>query len=188
MRHRIKLLIGIVFLMATACIKIGAEPLPSPPCPIESLLLDESFFHSDIHRTGPPSRDAAPMRFGVNRIGVGFTSMTQGGATQDVYQARSTEEAQKKFADYVNAKFSAREGWTEWYIPDAFNYQSSVADQFRFGCYRHEASDVETCQAVGQYDVYLIRFYANMSSILTYRDLERMLQAIDNKVAQCLAE
>ena len=189
MRHRIKFLLGIALLTTMSCIKIGAgQPPPPPPCPIESLLLDESFFHPDIHRTGPPSRGGAPMRFGVNRIGVGFTSMTQGGATQDVYQGRSVEEAQKKFAEEVEWEFSAREGWTEWYIPNAFNYQSSVADRFRFGCYRHKTSGVETCQAFGQYNIYLIKLSADMSSILIYRDLERMLRAIDSKVAQCLAE
>lgn len=189
MEHRIKFLIGIALLTTMACIKIGAgQPPPLPPCPIESLLLDESFFHPDIHQTGPPSRDGAPMRFGVNRIGVGFTSMTQGGASQHVYQGRSVKEAQKKFAEEVEWEFSAREGWTEWYVPDTFNYQSFVADQIRFSCYRHKASGVETCQAFDQYDMYLIELSADMSSILTYQDLERMLQAIDSKVAQCLAD
>jgi hypothetical protein len=46
MEHRIKFLIGIALLTTMACIKIGAgQPPPPPPCPIESLLLDESFFH-----------------------------------------------------------------------------------------------------------------------------------------------
>jgi hypothetical protein len=180
---------GIALLTTVACVKIqtGSPQLPSP-CPIESLLLNESFFHPDIHQTGPPSKDGAPKRFGVDKIGVGFTSMTQGGALQHVYQGKSAYETQKKFVDDVEGEFSSREGWTEWYQPDALNYQSSVADQFRFGCYRHKASGVETCKAFGQYDVYLLRFLADMSFILTYRDLYRMLEAIDTKMAQCISD
>ena len=187
LRHKIKLLVMIIFLAGTACvIQLGPPPSP-PPCPIEMLLIDESMFHKDFFQTGPPSKDAAPARFGVNKLGIGFSSMAQGGGIQNIYEGRNIEQTTKQFDEYANNVFSTRLGWTEWYIPDAFVYQSKVADQFRFSCYKHEASGVETCQAVGQYDVYLIRFLADMSTIFTYQDLERILQEIDNKADQCIA-
>ena len=188
MYNMVKLLIIILLLMSVACaIYIGATPPPPPPCPIESLMLEESMFHKDIHQTSPPSKRGAPMRFGDDKLGVGFTSMTQGGATLDVYQARSVKQAQEKFNEQVVYEFSSREGYTGWYT-DTFNYQSSVADQFQFSCRKHKASSVENCRFFGQYNIYLIIFDADISSILTYKDMEGLLQTIDNKVVQCLAD
>ncbi|MBN1935963.1 MAG: hypothetical protein JW934_14935 [Anaerolineae bacterium] len=189
MKHGIKIW-GVMLLMLLACrIQIGPAPSPSP-CSIESLLLDETFFHKDFYQTSVPSKDGAPMRFGINKIGTGFTSNQYGGATQEVYEGSDAKETRERFAENIATgyDFSSREGWTDWYIPDTFDYQSLVADQFRFRCYKHKASGVETCQAVGQYGVYLIKFEADMSPILTYQDLERMLQGIDDKAAQCLGK
>jgi hypothetical protein len=175
---------AIIIITSTACRIVST--LPSPHCPIEDLLLDESVFHKDFHRSWP-SEDGAPMRFGIDKIGVTFSSMTKGGAIQSVYLGGSVNETQRQFTDFVG-EFSSRKGWTEWYTPDTFDYQSSVADQYRFACYRHIESGVETCQAIGQYGPYLIQFYTKMSEILTYQDLEHMLQTIDEKAIRCLEE
>ena len=182
-----KLVTIALFLSVTACvIHIGPTPAPSP-CAIESLMLDESLFHDAIYQTGPPSKKGAPMRFGIDKRGVGFTSQTQGGAGQDVYEGRSARQTQEKFTEIVQFAFSRRKGYTDWYIPEGLHYQSAVADQMRFGCHRHEASGVEKCQVLSQYEVYLVRFHVDISSFLTHTDLERLLQTIDTKMAQCLA-
>jgi hypothetical protein len=185
MKLRNVFLATATIIAATACRIVSA--LPPPPCPIENLLLDKSLFHEEFSR-GIPDKDSAPARFGIDKIGVGFGTMTKGGAVQDVYLGGSTKEAQEEFVDWAKWDFSSREGWTEWYIPGSFNYQSPVADQYRFACYKHIASGVETCQAIGQYGPYLTRFHTDLSTILTYQDLERMLQAIDEKAARCLEE
>jgi hypothetical protein len=177
-----------VIVVAMACqIQIGPTR-PPPPCPIEDLLLDKDVFSEDFFR-GLPSEESAPARFGIDKIGVGFGSTTKtGGVSQDVYLGASTSQTVKQFADFVRSEFSPRKGWTEWYIPDSFDYQGSVADQYRFGCYRHITSGVESCQAIGQYGPYLIRLHVNMDSLLTYQDLGRVLPAVDEKAAQCLGE
>jgi hypothetical protein len=186
MRLRNVVLAAIILIAVIAC-QIGST-LPPPPCPIEDLLLDESVFSEEFFR-GLPSKDSAPIRFGRDKIGVGFGSRTQtGGMAQDVYLGLGIRETQKEFEDWLKWEFSPREGWTEWYTPDAFDYQSSVADQYRFACYKHIASGVEDCQAIGQYGPYLIRFQATMSSILTYQVVERASQAIDAQAAQCLGQ
>jgi len=179
---------AIVFIVVTAC-PIQINPtLPPPPCPIEELLLDKSTFPEDFFQT-MPGKYSAPIRFGIDKIGVGFGSTTQtGGVAQDVYLGSSAEKAQKEFINWAKWEFSSREGWTEWYTPESFDYQSLVADQYCFACYRHIESGVETCQAIGQYGPYLIRFLANMDSLLTYQDLERALQAIDERAARCLGK
>lgn len=186
--YRLKLLPIMFFLMIIACaVRIGPPPPPAP-CPIENLILEEASFHNEIHQTGPASKSGAPMRFGVNKLGVGFTSMTQGGATQDVYEGRSILQTQEKFTEQIDVEFSNQKGYTEWYTPTDFNYYSSVADQIRFACRRHEASNVENCRAIGQYNVYLIILDVDISSFLTYRDMARLLQTIDVKVTQCLGK
>lgn len=187
MAHKIKLLPSLFLLITVACaIHIGPTPPPSP-CPIESLMLDAASFHQDIHQTGPPSKEGSPMRFGVNKLGVGFTSMTQGGAIQDVYEGSSLQQTQEKFTDQLEVEFSSREGYTEWYIPEGLKYSSSVADQFQLGCRTHQASSTEICRTIGQYGVYLIIIEVDISSILTHQDMQRLLQTIDAKAAQCLA-
>jgi len=176
---------AIIFIVVTAC-PIQINPtLPPPPCPIADLLLDESLFHGDFSRSAPWP---PPMRFGVDKTGVTFSSKTKGGAIQDVYLGSSVKETQRQFTEYTKWEFFPFEGYTEWYTPNSFDYHSAVADQYQFACYRHMASGVETCQAIGQYGPYLIRFAADMSPVLTYQDLDRMLQAIDEKAARCLGK
>lgn len=187
MISKIKLLTVILGVTVIACaIQIGPAPPPSP-CQIESLLIDQSLFHQDIYQTGPPTKSSAPMRFGINRIGIGFTSMTRGGAIQDIYEGRNLRETQAKFAEIISYEFSPREDYTDWYIPPTLHYQSNIADQFRYGCHRYVPSGVEICRAIVQYGVYLIIFDADVSDILTHRDIEKILQTIDTKAARCLA-
>ncbi len=186
MIRRISMASLLLFATLLACaIHIGPTPPPSP-CPIANLLVDETLFPEEFFQTEPPSKDAAPIRFGINKIGVGFTTMNKGGAIQQVYEGGSLQDTQKEYQEEISLLFSPRKGWTDWYIPSAFNYQSTVADQFRFGCYTHVASGVESCQAVGQYGVFLIRFHTDMSPVMTYRNLEHILQVIDRKAAKCL--
>jgi len=187
MISKIKLLTVIFGVVMIACaIQIGPAPPPSP-CQIESLLIDQSLFHQDIHQTGPPTKSGAPMRFGINKIGIGFTSMTRGGASQYIYEGRSLRETQAKFAEIVPYEFSPREDYTDWYIPPTLHFQSNLASQLRYGCHRYLARGVEICRAIAQYGVYLIIFDAHVSDILTHRDIEKILQTIDTKAAQCLA-
>jgi hypothetical protein len=83
--------------------------------------------------------------------------------------------------------FSVREGETEWTLPADTSYSGQVADQFRLGCSTDIASSVESCQFVGQYDVYLVRLHTHMSvDMMTYEDLERILGEIDRRMANCL--
>jgi hypothetical protein len=178
--------ITVALIAAIATVSCKAESMSWPQrCPVEDILLDESLFHQDFYRWSP-AEDAAPMRFGIEKIGVGFTSPSKGGAIQDVYRGTSVRAAQRQFADFVDTEFSSREGYTEWYMPDSLSHQSSVADQVQFACHKHIASGAEQCQAIIRYGPYLIRVHASMSSVLSYQDLERMLQAIDEGAAACL--
>jgi hypothetical protein len=154
---------------------------------METLMIDQSLFSSeDWYQQGPPSERAAPVRLGVERLGVSFISMRNGVTLHQIYRERDYEKAKAEYYDEVKSWFHSRDDETDWYIPSGFDYKSSVADNYQFRCQTHKPSSVENCQLVGRYGTYIIRFHTFMSPIMTYDDLERMLQAIDNKMAQCL--
>jgi hypothetical protein len=149
-------------------------------------MIDVSLFQEGWYQEGPPTERATVIRFGVKKLGVGFLSQRYGVAGHDVHEGRNSKETEKQFLKEVDSWFASREGWTDWYTPGEFDYQSEIADNYRFGCYTHEASGIETCKMMGQYDVYLTGLYVDMSPIMTYDDLEHILHTIDNKIAQCL--
>jgi hypothetical protein len=155
---------------------------------METLMLDRSLFSKDWYQQSLPSERSASVRWGIERLGVSFISQKNGVAGQAVYRGRDSNETRAKYFDEITGPgwFHSDENETEWYIPSDFTYESTVANNYRFGCQTHKPSGVQSCQFVGQYEVYLIRFRTDMSSIMTYEDLERILQAIDNKMAQCL--
>ena len=151
-------------------------------------MIDQSLFSKDWHQQSLPRERSAPDQWGIERLGVSFISQKNGVAGQAVYRGRDFNESKVEYFDRISATgwFHSDENETEWYIPSDFTYKSTVADNYRFGCQTHNPSGVQSCQFVGQYEVYLIRFRTHMSEIMTYEDLEHILQTIDNKMAQCL--
>jgi hypothetical protein len=189
MLRKLNLLNLITLVALSACSILGKVDKPiEPTCPIEDLMIDKSLFQEGWYQEGPPSERATVIRFGINRLSVGFLSQRHGVVGHDVHEGRSSEETEKQYFKEIDSWFAPREGWTDWYIPREFNYQSAIADHYQFRCYTHKASGVETCKMMGQYGVYLTGLYADMSPIMTYYDLDRILQAIDSKMAKCLAE
>lgn len=179
-----------MFLALLACSILDEinEPVLPPPCPIENLMIDESLFSGGWSQMGPPDKSGAPIRWGVDKLGVGFITQENGVANQVVHQGRNPEHTEKGYFDLVDSWFDSREDETAWYVPPEFNYEGPIANHYRFGCRTHVPSGVQSCLMVGQYGVYLTQFYTDMSPIMTYRDLERILRTIDNKMAQCLSK
>jgi len=105
---------------------------------------------------------------------------------QHIYRARDEREASKEYHDFVRAFFSVRDNEMEWQIPPEITYRSQVADQDHLGCSTHLPSGVQRCQFIAQYEVYIVRFDADMSEVMTYTDFERILQDIDRRMSECL--
>ena len=185
---KVSLLSWITLVVLSACSILGkaGEPAMSP-CPIEDLMIDESLFREGWLQVGPPKERTALIRFGIRKLSVGFIHQQYGIAGYDVYEGENFEETEKRFFEELDYWFPIEDGYTDWYIPRQFSYESTVADHYQFRCYTHKASGVERCAMMGQYGVYLTGFYADMSSVMTYYDLNRILQAIDGKMAKCLA-
>jgi hypothetical protein len=85
--------------------------------------------------------------------------------------------------------FAPRDGWGPWAVPAELNYESQVADDYRLSCYTHQESGTRTCQAVGRFEEYVVRFVTPISpDCMTFADLERILVAIDERMALYLGE
>ncbi len=183
-------LVGVIALITLAACSIwgGTDKAVASPCPIENLMIDISLFREGWYQQGPPEEKTALIRFGVRKLSVGFISQQYGVAQHDVYEGENSEETEKQYFKELDYWFAPRDGWTDWYIPNGFNYVSTVADHSQFRCYTHKASGVMSCAMMGQYGVYLTGFYSVMSPIMTYYDLNHIFQAIDAKMAKCLAK
>ena len=186
---------GLQFLLVIAVLLVGisgscgvpiCRPPPAAPCDIEVLLVNEAVLPEGWEQQGLPRSKDAPVSFGVEKIGTVFSTRTRGVVIHHVYRAFDTRAAVAGYKDFMSF-FAAREEETEWSLPAELTYHSQVADRFRLGCSTHRPSGVQRCQFIGQYDVYLVRFHTYMSSdLMTYADFERILQGIDQRMAECL--
>ncbi len=163
---------------------VDEGPVPTPTFPLEDLLLDTSAFPEGWYLpTGEPSDP--PGGFGL-RTALTFSPSGSGGiALHEASVARNAEEAAEGYQKWEGLWFSDREGYCTWAVPSEFTYQSPVADQYRLACcIRQQEGGDQTCQAVGQYGRYLIRFHTYMNpESMTYADLEHVLVAIDERMA-----
>lgn len=187
--------LGLRFLLTTAVLVVGVvgccgaivwKTPPAPPCDIETLIVQEGLFPEGWQRLGEPRAEDAPSLLGVEKIGTAFSTPARGGAIQDVYRTFDTRAAVSGYEKLLS-HFSVRSEETEWTLPEALDYHGSTADQFRLGCSTWLPTNVESCQFLGQYGVYLVRFHTLMSpDMMTYEDLEHILQDIDRRMAECL--
>jgi hypothetical protein len=190
--------LALLMLLALGCVclqvtgRIGAIPHPTPAFPIEKLLLDESAFPEGWRATRPfdPDRRIAAEQITRNILSNKCHPLTVG-ATHDVYRfyggASSAAEA---YPEETAIWFSPN--WGDWSIPAELSYESPVAEQYRFGCRIEQETATILCQALGQYEQYIVVFDAELDpdhpECLTFTDLERILVAIDERMALCLGK
>jgi hypothetical protein len=175
-----------MLVCTNTCFPPAPRATPERQIPLEELLMDETVFPAGW-RGGEPG--IAPLRIGERLVATFHPPTNVGLALHDVYRCRSAEAAATAYEDNIDSYFfSPREGRTSWSMPPELSYESTVADQFRLGCRTHIEHGSERCQAVGQYDEYVVHFAADMSSVMTYDDLEHILQAIDERMAHYLGK
>jgi len=182
------LLVAVVLSVGTAgCSGVFiCRPPSAAPCDIETLLVQETAFPEGWEESGPPRSEEATARFGIEKIGTGFSTPKYGVAIQDVYRAQDAGAAASGYQDFMSF-FLLREGETEWFLPSELTYGTPSADQFRLGCSTQRTSGVERCQFIAQYGVYLLRFHTYMSpEMMTYDDLKHILQDIERRMVECL--
>jgi hypothetical protein len=183
-------LIAVLVSSTLSCLDITVDggPVPTPSFPIESLLLEESAFPEGWTAYEPYEPEDG---FGLSTcIHYSPAPTSPGGiALHAAYIARSSEEAGDGYQVWAPFWFAEREGRGAWSVPDQLRYDSQVADRFRFACYRERGDGRRVCQAVGQYGRYMTRFHTFMHpATMPFDDLERILIAIDERMASYLAK
>ena len=181
------LFIMVIGLMGSALscgVTISNATPPPAPCPIESLLVDESVVPDEWYFSmyGDPTS-----RFGVEFEKVHFNSQ-YGGGTQNVYREWTEREAQRGYRSLVKSWFSPQGELTEWVLPSELSYHGLIADQMQLGCATDIFAKTQRCQFIAQYGVYVVWFQASMSEVMTYSDFEVVLRDIDRRMAECLAQ
>jgi hypothetical protein len=178
-------LVPLIFLSCSVCGGVDEHVVP-PACPIEFLMIDASAL-PEGWLGGTPRVKGAPVRWGVDKLGITFLSESAPGVTlQDVYRGANYKDTSDGYFELMTDWFHVDKGNTEWYLPLRFRYKNTIADRYRFGCATVRHNGIEFCQFVGQYGLYITRFQTVMSSGMTYDDLEQILRIIDDKMTQCL--
>ncbi len=155
--------------------------------PIENLLIDVSVFPSDwqADADGPEPDPSAP--FGgirsVERTELNFYSDVSG-AFENIERFKSSRKAYEEFVRQKDFLFKSTEFQGPYEIPEELPYRSDLADQFYFACWRPEYTSILGCDYLAQYGPYLVHFNLGWNpGALTVSELEKILRAIDDKMA-----
>ncbi len=185
-------------LTTVLLIMVGCQPQPSSATPkaldpeLERLLVDISLFPAAWYLDIPPfpwywlegAEASAAIQFRLQ----GSNAL----ATHRLFRYRETAKATTEYHRQMPKEFYSADRLTPWEPPEALLYQSSVADQFQFGCAvigrSQSAPDHFTmCKTVGQYGKYLSIFSTWVAPEgMALEDLERILRTIDERMAQHL--
>ena len=191
--------LGVILVLASSMLSCVCLPVTHgypPPFPTEELLLEESAFpegwQTDGSTYNPRERlPAEQMGLTYMRHECPYYSLK---ADHSVYRFfDGAKSAAAAYQQYIAIWFAPREGWDPWSVPAELPYDSAVADQFRLRCKTAQGGR-EFCQAVGQYEAYLVRFHVYMDSdpeypdCMSFSDLERILLAIDERMALYLVK
>jgi hypothetical protein len=156
--------------------------------PIENLLLDESVFPSgwSTSTDGAGTIPRAPWTGSTNvveNVELYFYAH-EGGALERIWRLASSEGASQAFESQVGSVFRDGEFNTPWMVPAEFSYSSPTADRYHFACATFEGQRIPGCAYVAQYKTYVVYFQTSMPpDLMTYVDLENVLQAIDERFA-----
>lgn len=184
-----------LILTALLLIVMGCRPQPSPATSevldpeLERLLVDVSLFPSKWYVDIPPFPyywlEGAETSAAIQLRLQGSNAL----ATHRLFRYRDAAKAMAEYHRQMPGEFYSADRLTPWEPPEALPYQSSVADQFRFGCaiIGRSQSDPDrftTCKAMAQYGKYLSIFATWISPDgMQLEDLERILKAIDERMA-----
>jgi hypothetical protein len=185
----------IVFLFILCGLCVGVWFTVAPPgqrtrdFTLEDLFIDEAAFPEGWEKNPGGPREAcraAPLGSGcrsadAKHLSFSYSKMPSGLASQEVHVYISPAEAAKDFQRLLDRFFSSGNPYsTPWIVPDKLPYQSRIADQFFFACNTHGGEPY--CQMLGQYEEFIIRFHIH-KAVISYEDLGRTLQAIDQRIA-----
>lgn len=186
------LLFCVLFRTVRTAIRVATAR--SQPVDLYDLVIDASVFplewYTCLGPVRPPQR-ARGDRLEHDMLFAGFCpkgfDQGIGGAQHAVFDYGNELIAAMAFRwDFSRHEFSNRSTVSSWAVPEHWSYRSSVADRFKFACAEVQPFGADrpvlSCTALAQYDEYISLFSAQLSH-MTLEDLERILIAIDERMA-----
>ncbi len=105
-------------------------------------------------------------------------------ANHSVHRHSSADWAAKRFLREREREFvTSGHQYGPWEVPDALTYRSPIADQYYVAC-EVRTGTYSMCKMIAQYEEYYVYFKTDM--VLTFQELEGVLRAIDERMAECL--
>jgi hypothetical protein len=187
--------IGIGLLLLVSCLPlINKRPTPTPrpePIDLRDLLVTSSVFPPGWRAEQPSSslREVFPRAqesLGVTFRREGYEAI----ANHAVGRYSDADDAAFEYEWEHSREFGQALLVTPWATPEALPYQSTIADQYCFACaVRGDRSGdrFRVCVAVGRYGEFVSIFTTWVApEYMTYANLERILKAIDERMARYL--
>lgn len=194
------LILACVVLLSLCTVSVWPKAR-TQPVDMYDLMLDVGAFPQGWDMCigpAPPPEHVESERGEREFLYVGFCpeGFEQGidGAEHDVFRYRNELDAAiALYSDFSRHEFSNRYTRTPWRVPGEWAYESQAADRFKFACGELEPFDLGRllwkCRAVSQYDEYISVFSTTLSpEYMTFGDLERILAAIDERMAFYLGD
>lgn len=189
------LAIGIGLLLLVSCLPlINKRPTPTPrpePIDLRDLLINTSVFPPGWRVEQPPSSLREVFPRAQESLGVTFRRRGyEAIANHAVGRYSDADDAAFEYGWEHSREFGQALLVTPWATPEALPYQSTIADQYRFACAIVDKGDgsgeqLHECVAVGRYEEFVSIFTTWVApEYMTYTDLERILKAIDERMAR----
>jgi len=185
---RIAFLLLSLFMLLWSGACLPQEHPPKRSFAIQELLIDESAFPPgwSVSTAGPRPPAKAPLGHYESIESTELFFYVYGGsAFEEIHRFSSVQGAAREFRRKRDLEFAKREIDTPWVVPPELSYQSPAANQFYLACATQ--GGIPMCRAIGQYEEYFVKFNTHMSpDFMTHADLERVLKAIDERMASYL--
>jgi len=173
---------AILVAIVLGCSRPAAPPLRDFDT-IDLLIKDVSAFPGGWEVSAPAHAKRVFLRENIGGARIQFGYPWAGHAWHEISRFRNIQDAAVAYRDqdyYPGAK-------SRWETPKELSYQSPIANQFRVAC-RPNPRATE-CVTMAQYDEFVSAFNINADSYaFTFSDLERVLRAIDERMARVLGK
>lgn len=148
-------------------------------------ILDISDFPKGWSYTGTLDTDALfclPLLPCYEHIGIATATFSSesGYSSQEIREYANTHKATEEFEDSVRFLFFGHEDPGSWVIPEGFQTQNLIADQYKIGC----KVDINglNCRMAAQYRVYIVEFLFRDATNLDSTVVNKILEAIDTNM------
>jgi hypothetical protein len=201
-KRRLCLLPSVAVLLLLAAVSCSPDSFPQRfvstvtplPFQLDQLLLDVSVFPAGWRVSGPPS-PALEGRGQVDDLSIEFRCVAGSShALHDIYRYEDEQAARRRYRRYWD--FGSADRITAWKVPSELDYESRVAERFRFACADFRGYPTErftVCQAMGQYNEFIAVFSVsfvpdNMPACMTWSELQRILKTMDERMMQFVVD